>query len=428
MNDLKWTSILLAFIFVAISFTACEKYPVPEPDPREAVSGILTENTTWNASEIYVLDGKVVVSDGVTLTIEPGTIVKGLEGVGSLSSALVVARGGKLIAEGTADKPIIFTSILDNIDVGQKSGTNLDQNDRSKWGGLIICGKAPSSAQDGDDIGNVEGIPANEEYGKYGGNDASDNSGVLRYVSIRHGGAEIGEGNEINGLTLGGVGNGTTIENIEVVSNLDDGIEFFGGTVNVTNALVAFQGDDAFDIDQNYSGTITNLISIQDGQGDNALEIDGPEGATHADGLFTIINGTFICTDNAGGRAATLKAKAQGTIKNCTFEGFKKPIRIRASFVDTDNCVAKTDAYLNMMVNNTLVLEGNTYESNENLAELIGSYSDDGIYDDCIVNAMETDLDNKFALDNTVVVELNMPDNSSAFKDWTWSDINNQLQ
>ncbi len=428
MNDFKWTSILLAFFFVAISFTACEKYPVPEPDPREAVSGILTENTTWKADQIYILDGKVVVSEGVTLTIEPGTIVKGLEGVGSLSSALVVARGGKIMAEGTVDQPIIFTSILDNIDVGQKSGTNLDQNDRSKWGGVIVCGKSPASVQDGDVEGNVDGIPANESYGKYGGSDVSDNSGVLRFVSIRHGGAEIGEGNEINGLTLAGVGNGTTIENIEVVSNLDDGIEFFGGSVNVTNALVAFQGDDAFDIDQNYSGTVTNLISIQDGQGDNALEIDGPEGATHSDGLFTLINGTFICTDNSGGRAATLKAKAQGTIKNCTFEGFKKPIRVRTSFVDTDDCVAKTDAYLNMMVNNTLILENNTYLSSDEAATLIGSYSDDGIYDACITNAMENDLDLKFATNNTVTASQNMPDRTSAFQNWTWTDINNQLQ
>ena len=201
-----------------------------------SVSGSITSNTTWTSNVIYQLNQKVVVQDGATLTIEPGTIIKGSSGTGSLASALVIARGGKLMAEGTATQPIIFTSASDNIALGQTMGTNLDQNDRGLWGGLIVLGNAPCSFS--GDVGalQIEGIPAEDEWGLYGGTDPADNSGVIKYVSIRHGGALIGEGNEINGLTLGGVGTGTEIDNVEVVANVDDGIEFFGGTVNASVA------------------------------------------------------------------------------------------------------------------------------------------------------------------------------------------------
>ena len=195
-----------------------------------SVTGSITSNTTWSNDNIYQLNQKVVVQDGATLTIEAGTIVKGSSGTGSLASALVVARGGKLMAEGTASEPIIMTSASDNITIGQTMGTNLDQNDRGLWGGLIVLGNAPCSfSGDVTDL-QIEGIPAEDTWGLYGGSNATDNSGVMKYISIRHGGALIGEGNEINGLTLGGVGSGTEIDHIEVVANVDDGVEFFGGT------------------------------------------------------------------------------------------------------------------------------------------------------------------------------------------------------
>ena len=200
-----------------------------------SVTGSITSNTTWSNDNIYQLNQKVVVQDGATLTIEAGTIIKGSSGTGSLASALVVARGGKLMAEGTASEPIIMTSASDNITIGQTMGTNLDQNDRGLWGGLIVLGNAPCSfSGDVTDL-QIEGIPAEDTWGLYGGSNATDNSGVMKYISIRHGGALIGEGNEINGLTLGGVGSGTEIDHIEVVANVDDGVEFFGGTVNASN-------------------------------------------------------------------------------------------------------------------------------------------------------------------------------------------------
>src|SRR5690554_5538707 len=210
----------------------------------------ITENITaekkWSADTIYILGGRITVVDGASLTIEAGTIIKGEAGTGANATALLIAQGGKLFAEGTAEKPVVFTSIADeltpdDIHSGNVASPNLDPDINGLWGGVIILGKAPISAsnESGDvSIIQIEGIPTSDQNGLYGGNLPNDNSGIIKYVSIRHGGTNIGSGNEINGLTLGGIGSETVIENIEIVSNQDDGIEWFGGTVNVTNAVV----------------------------------------------------------------------------------------------------------------------------------------------------------------------------------------------
>ncbi|WP_318343598.1 autotransporter outer membrane beta-barrel domain-containing protein [Flagellimonas baculiformis] len=256
-------------------------------------TGFLTVDETWTADNIYVLDGKVIVGDGVTLTIEAGTIIKGEEGQETLASALVVDQGGTLIAEGTADSPIIFTSVLDGIEQGQTTGT-LTTSDTGLWGGVIILGKAPISVNGDVETAQIEGLPADEDYGQYGGTDPADNSGSLKYISIRHGGVAIAADNEINGLTLGGVGSGTTVDHIEVVANQDDGIEWFGGSVNVTNALVWSQGDDGFDADQAWTGSLTNGVVIMSTESGTGLELDGPEGSVATEGGYTLENITLI--------------------------------------------------------------------------------------------------------------------------------------
>lgn len=302
-----------------------------ETCPVVAVTGAIIENTTWTNDNIYQLNQKVVVDNGATLTIEAGTIVKGSPGTGSLASALIIARGAKINAVGTASQPIIFTSISDNITCGQTAGTNLDENDRGQWGGLIVLGYAPSSFS-GDNVENqIEGIPADDTFGLYGGSNPADNSGVMSYISIRHGGALIGEGNEINGLTLGGVGNGTVINNIEVVANVDDGVEFFGGTVNASNLLIWAQGDDALDIDQAYSGTISNAVVVLGDISDHAFEVDGPEGT--GTGSFILQNVTIIGnTVTENGEYADYRSGATGTTNNIYAFGFKE-----SSDVELDN-------------------------------------------------------------------------------------------
>jgi hypothetical protein len=264
----------------------------------------ITTNTTWTADRPYQLGGRIVVTAGATLTIEPGTIIKGEAGTGANATALIIARGGKIMADGREDAPIIFTSVADEISpedvaAGDFASPNLDPTVNGLWGGVIVLGHAPISASnDQGDITQVqiEGIPTSDANGLYGGNDAADNSGVLRYVSIRHGGANIGSGNEINGLTLGGVGSGTVIEHIEIVSNQDDGIEWFGGSVNVNHVVVWNVGDDAIDTDQSWSGTLTNFVIVTP-QG-HCFELDGPEGSAVAG--HNLRNGSIIASGTDG--------------------------------------------------------------------------------------------------------------------------------
>lgn len=283
------------------------------------VSSNITTNTTWKKGEVYILASRVVVEDGATLTIEPGTIIKGQAGTGANATALIIARGGKLMAEGTAAEPIIFTSVADEIMPGEIKSPNLDATTNGLWGGLIVLGKAPISA-DAASI-QIEGIPASDNNGLYGGTVADDNSGKLKYISIRHGGANIGEGNEINGLTLGGVGSGTEISYIEVVGNQDDGVEFFGGTVNVTNVLIWNAGDDAIDTDQAWAGTLDNFVVVCGPDTDHALEIDGPEGSL-LDG-HTVKNGSI--KGDSDSELGDFRDGARGTFSNIFFTGFPDP-------------------------------------------------------------------------------------------------------
>jgi len=251
----------------------------------------------WTADNVYLLDGRVFVDPGATLYIEAGTIVKGKPGTGESASALIVSRGAKIFAEGTATSPIIFTGQDD--DVADPVDIPFDQSEL--WGGLIILGNAPINVAAG--FNNIEGIPA-EPRAEYGGPDADDNSGVLRYVSIRHGGIEIGEGNEINGLTMGGVGRGTTIDYVEVFSNKDDGFEWFGGTVNCKHLIAAFCKDDAFDHDEGLQCKMQFLFCLQgETTGDCCGEHDGAPSsdvAAEPKAYPVIYNATYLGSGKGG--------------------------------------------------------------------------------------------------------------------------------
>jgi len=339
---IKNSAMILALTAIAFSFTSCKKegctdetalnynadakkddgsciYDTTVPSNVINVSANITSNTTWETGKIYILTTRVAVTSGNTLTIQPGVIVKGEAGTGANATALIIARGAKLNAQGTAAQPIIFTSVADEIQPGQINSPNLDASFSGLWGGLLILGNAPISA-DAASV-QIEGIPASDQNGLYGGNNPTDDSGTIRYISIRHGGANIGEGNEINGLTLGGVGSGTTIEYVEVIANQDDGIEFFGGTVNVSHAIVMNVGDDAIDTDQSWAGTLDNFIVICGSATDHALEIDGPEGSLLAG--HTVKNGSL-----KGSTAAELgdfRSSARGSFQNLYFFGFPDP-------------------------------------------------------------------------------------------------------
>jgi len=302
---------------------------VNEEQKEFTITENITEDTTWEDGKTYILGGRIIVEPNVTLTIEGGAVVKGEAGSGSNATTLLVARDATLNANGTAQAPIIFTSIADeitpqDIDDGNFGSPNLDETQNGLWGGVIVLGNAPISYSDDD--GNdqteaqIEGIPTSETLALYGGNDPSDSSGSLTYVTIRHGGTNIGQGNEINGLSLGGVGNGTTIENIEIVANQDDGVEWFGGTVNVTNVLVWNNGDDALDTDQDWQGTVDNVVTMS--PAGSSMELDGPEGssATVSGNAHTIMNVSSYVETN-GSELIDVDDNTNVNISNVVFFG-----------------------------------------------------------------------------------------------------------
>jgi hypothetical protein len=290
------------------------------------VAGNITANTTWTADKTYVLQGFIYVKNCATLTIQPGTVVKGDKGS---KGALIVTRCSKIEANGTSDLPIVFT-------------TNDPEPTYGSWGGLIILGNAPTntSFQGQAGCGEIEGGVNNANGdGLYGGGcgggtpNATDNSGTLRYVRIEYPGIAFQPNNEINGLTLGGVGSGTTIDYVQVSYAGDDSFEWFGGTVNCKH-LVAYRGlDDDFDCDFGFNGNVQYAFSVRDPQiadvsGSNGFEIDNNAAGTDATpktaptfSNVTIVGptGTSIASDYR--RAAHLRRDSEPGIFNTLLIG-----------------------------------------------------------------------------------------------------------
>ncbi|NQV76508.1 MAG: hypothetical protein HQ491_10720 [Bacteroidetes bacterium] len=268
---MKKQAILLS-LAVAIFTTACKKSTVDDTNDTIIVAPVsttvevkvdITANTTWTADKIYLLKGIINITSGATLTIQPGTLIKGDK---ATKGTIVVNRGGKILAVGAIDKPIVFTS---NQAVGARAAGD--------WGGIVILGNAPNNQ--GTNQG-IEGIPTDAS-GKasYGGTDPADNSGTLKYVRIEYAGVPLSPDNEINGLTLGSVGSGTTLDYIQVTRSGDDAFEFFGGTVNAKHILAIGTLDDDFDTDFGFSGKIQfalvqRYITIADVSGSNGFESD----------------------------------------------------------------------------------------------------------------------------------------------------------
>lgn len=357
---------LLVLALFSISLFACDDDDDGDsngggPDEGVSVTENITEDETWTSDNVYVLGDRISVTNGATLTIEPGTIIKGEEGQQANAKALVIADDGKINAEGTAEEPIIFTSVADEISPGEVQSPNLSPDRSGLWGGVLVLGKAPISAETNEDgQRSVEGIPTNDPTSFFGGSNPSHSSGTLKYVSIRHGGTNIGQGNEINGLTLGGVGTGTTVENIEVVANQDDGIECFGGTVNITNALVWNQEDDAYDMDQAYQGTIDNIIAVEGAKSDHGFELDGPEGSK--EGTYTLKNATIKGFADGPNEYADLRDGCSTFLENIYFTNFPADATFEINDKETsENYLNKGKVKLtNIEINVDHIDDGNT--------------------------------------------------------------------
>jgi hypothetical protein len=416
---------------------------------------LIATNTILTCDKTYILDNKIYVPSGKTLTIQPGTVVKGAPtGTPAAANAILVMRGGKIFASGTESCPIIFTAQADPLD-GTYALTN-----KGQWGGIVILGKAfnnlttaanysatgaagrfgtaqvggLNTVDGGDGVGFIEGFTAADARNLYGmppgQQDDDDNSGVLRYVSIRHAGATVGANNELNGLTLGSVGRGTTIENLEVVCNDDDGVEPFGGTVNMKYLSLMFNNDDNFDYDQGYSGKVQFLLSVKldaatFSGGDSGLEIDGDDQKANPAVLSrgTIYNATFIgngsnTTPTGGGSgpfAINAKEKTEGSIYSSIFANYKSGFNL-VKTLGTRTGVA--EAYHNWRgldvngnaITPTLLVGCNTFVGNTDAFTVGGTAAnlvagDDAKFtaDGNVVAASVAGLDFNFAASGTTV-------------------------
>jgi hypothetical protein len=347
----------------------------------------------------YTLDTRTYVIAGRTVFIEPGTIFKAESKTDPADAVtFVVCRGGKVYAMGTKEEPIVFTTDEDPLD-----GSYSIQN-KEKWGGVVILGYAQNSVLASetnpedpfnltgitDGVAFIEGLPYPDERHHYGAADTladgtpifdnEDNSGVFRYVSIRHGGTEIATNNEINGLTCGSVGSGTTIEHIEVVSNGDDGIEFFGGTVDMKYVNVMFCEDDYIDWDQGWTGRIQFMMGLQlpsttvsvTGQpdatiqyGDNGMECDGDDGFKPGRPAGysspTVFNATII--GNGSDEGLELKERTNGLIANCILANFSSAVQFNdkeSGASDVGNRTSQEYAAGNLKVENNLFMNYST--------------------------------------------------------------------
>jgi len=275
----------------------------------------------WTNDNTYVIDGVVFVGSGQTLNIQAGTVIQGKPGEAANASALVIARGAKIFAEGTATQPIIFTF---------EGDTGLTApSEKGRWGGLIVLGAASLNSNPGESA--IEGIDTNEARGLYGGNDDNDSSGVIKYVSIRHGGTNIGADNEINGITFGGVGAGTEIDFVEVIGNKDDGFEWFGGTVNSKHILSIYCGDDGLDYDEGYRGVNQYVIVHQDpadSAADRGSEHDGGTNPEEAMPYATPVFVNVTSIGNSGSRAITFRDNAGGEYYNSIFINYGRGVDI----------------------------------------------------------------------------------------------------
>ena len=311
----------LLTILLALGLFSCEKNLGGEEEPinvptTTTLTGNINTTTTLTSDKVWTLKGYVYVTDGAKLIIQPGTtIVSDVAEKG----ALCIERGSQIIAEGTQSKPIVFTS-------GRPEG----QRTPGDWGGIVILGRAKTNRSSEPTIEGGIGRP-------YGGTNDSDNSGVMRYVRIEYAGIAALPNSEINALTLGGVGNGTILENIQTIYANDDAFEFFGGTVNGKNLYAFATADDDFDFDFGYTGTITNGVAKRDpqfvdsGDAGNGVECDNDgtgsaaQPYTHPK-LFNMIligpnTSTALANHNLGLR---FRRSTQFTMKNSVVWGWMK--------------------------------------------------------------------------------------------------------
>jgi len=315
------------------------------------VSGNIAVSTTWTADNVYNLVGQVYVLPGATLTIQAGTVVKSNPvDLGSLA----VTRGAKIFVNGTQTNPVIMTSTSDTMTAWHE-GAN-------EWGNLTIMGKGLISAShysglpvgsntkfpSGLNVKQMEGLVAaipGDPNVMYGGNNDNDDSGSIHFLSLRYGGKVVGLGNELNGLSLGAIGRDTDIDHVEIMNNVDDGIELWGGTVNLKNIAIWNIGDDSFDVDEGWRGKLQFFLGVQgysvnaaqgSGVGDNVFEMDGAEDSDAQPVTTAVVyNATVIGQPIHGDQGLALRDNARVQFRNSIFTDIGEQV-VKNDNVDGD--------------------------------------------------------------------------------------------
>ncbi|MGI0105485.1 hypothetical protein [Salinimicrobium sp. WS361] len=321
-------------IVLSLSLFSCSSDDdVPNPDPGTGgdtgilegtvLEGDITEDLLVKEGN-YNLKGAVSVKDGATLTIEPGTTftVSAADQVAGVN-LLFVEQGGKLIAEGTAAKPIVFTSENKNSEGGD-----------GDWGGIGIHGRAKMNAPGGTSISEAGQLP-------YGGTNDQDSSGSLKHVRVEYAGQASSDGQfEFNAFSFFAVGSGTVLENLEAFEGADDGFEFYGGTVNARNLVAIGMEDDSIDWDEGYRGTIDNLAIVQyEGIGDFAFELANRKGENNAEprSMGTVKNVSIWGHNRSGKAAFDLKQGTAGTFENIVASNYETIIFLNDQLQEVEN-------------------------------------------------------------------------------------------
>jgi len=344
---MKTSKFLLVFFTFAILLASCaaddtadviinqESDPTDPTDPtgtdNSEIGGTLTEDLILETGTEYELTSALIVPDGITLTINPGVVIRATTGA---DVYVAIMQGGKIMAEGTSTNPIVFTS-------------NSSTPNPGDWGGLIVLGKAPINSVVGGDATSTSEIGGLA----YGGSATDDNSGIMKYLRIEYSGGAADASSENNGFSFYGVGNGTTIEYIQAFEGKDDGVEFFGGTVNASFISVVGAQDDSVDWTEGYSGALTNVYVEHRQAHDKGIEGDGfnTDIGNNSDPLFwsapTItnltINGNGSSNEN---EAIRLRAGTRALFTNVLLSGFAEGFDLDSDGADSPTGQGVLDA------------------------------------------------------------------------------------
>lgn len=361
MKATKWKSYSLALIAGMSVLTACSSDDNNdnggngnngngnEIENGTTLKGTITSDVTLTAGSTYKLSGEYIVEDGATLNIEAG--VKIISIYDDIVDYILVKQGGKINAVSTSSAPIVMTS---------------EKEEPGAWGGIHICGKAHTNAEGGKGSSEIGGAT-------YGGNDDADNSGTLKYVRVEYSGYAFDSEHEANGITFYGVGNGTTVEYCQAYKGSDDGFEFFGGSVNVSNLVSVSCSDDSFDWTEGWNGTATNLVAYQEAEEtlgydcDCLIEADNNENNYAATPVAHPVLKNLILVGNnsaAGNRGIRLRRGTQVEIDGAKVCGKKNAVTLESE--ETENALlAGTSKLANMTVDSELRSEKNIY-TNDN--------------------------------------------------------------